>query len=155
VSAQLHQRRRPATSATSQAIFPASARNQDSKGKVDSNRVAAEPSATNVARSDTLPATATKVASNKVEDSNREEVETFVKVDKPATLAVVTDTCPGTAPKDRSATTADRSAILAVSAQVSKTVFATSASNPDTSSLSAQSLTRLLSSCDWRYGLLM
>lgn len=108
---------------------------------MDSNRVAAEPSATNVARSDTLPATATKVASNKVEDSNK-VVETFVKVDKPATLAVVTDTCPGTAPKDRSATTADRSAISAVIAQVSKTVFATSASNPDTSSLSAQSPTR-------------
>jgi len=139
VSAQLHQRRRPATNATSQAIFPASARSQDSK--VDSNRVVAEPSATNVARSDTLPATATKVvASNKVVVDTR--VVTPVKVDKPATLVVVTDTCPGTVPKDRSATTADRSAILAVTAQVSKTVFVTSASNLDTSSLSAQSPTR-------------
>lgn len=140
MSAQLHQRRRPATSATSQAIFPASARSQDSK--VDSNRVVAEPSATNVARSDTLPATATKVvASNKVVVVDT-RVVTPVKVDKPATLVVVTDTCPGTVPKDRSATTADRSAILAVTAQVSKTVFVTSASNLDTSSLSAQSPTR-------------
>lgn len=108
---------------------------------MDSNRVAAELSATNVARLDTLPVTATKVvASNKV-DSNR-AVETTVKVDKPATPVVVMDTCPGIVPKDRSATTADRSAMLAVTAQVSKTVFATNASNPDTSSLSAQSPTR-------------
>jgi hypothetical protein len=89
---------------------------------VATNRAAAEPSATSVARSDTLPATATRVDSNKV-DINR---VASVKVNRPVILAVVTDTCPETAPRDRSATTADRSAISAVIAQVSKTVFATS-----------------------------
>lgn len=107
---------------------------------------AAEPSATSVARSDTLPVTAHRPV-EPIEvaavDSVVTEAAAVVVVDRPATLAVDTVIFPATALKDRSATTAVRSAIFPATAQVSKIESATSASSQATSWLNAQAITTL------------
>ena len=74
--------------------------------------VAAAKNATNVARSVTLLGIAPRAAARMVEGTKAtkagmaaEDTEVVVKAARPAILAVDTDTCRATAPRDRNATT--------------------------------------------------
>jgi len=109
-----------------------------------------DKSATSAPRSAISPVTAQKVdrvvseadtVADKVdmEVVKEDSVVDVVKEDRPATLAVVTDTCLVTAPKDRSATTVAKSAISPATAHPRPlpSELATSASSPATSKLSA------------------
>jgi len=113
-------------------------------------------SATSAPRSVTLPATALRLVAteevvvdmepNKVDMVGDSVVVEAVAEDKPAILVVVTDTCPATAPKAKSATTAVRSVIFPETAhpRLAASVLATSASNPDTFRLNARTKPSLI-----------
>jgi hypothetical protein len=123
---------------------------------VDSNPVVDPKSATSAPRSVTLPATAQRLVATVVDlvatkvDMEADVADTAAvadKVDRPATPAVVTATCPVTAPKAKSVTTAVRSVISPETAlsRTTTSVPATSASNQVTFKLNAQT-----KSATWR-----
>jgi len=147
----MDQRTRPATSVVNLATSPAIAKTLLLRVldvvAVVSNPVVDPKSATSAPRSVTLPATAQRLvatvavsAEDKADTEADVEVDTVVdKEDRLATPVEDTVTCPVTAPKDRSATTAARLDISQETAQLRTTtsVLATSASSQVTSRLSA------------------